>query len=451
MQNTPQANFVNPAVTNECNLLLGLPVISSVHLNLGHSGFSFNQVLKKQGDGTYLFDGNSVMSKLGNRNYFDTEIHTNLLFVGFWIKENYITFTVNEKADLFITYPGDLFSVGWKGNTQFEGETAKFSGTAGLFNYRREYAVGIARKNESDVWLGARAKLLFGKLNTTFTKSKIDLYTDPTTFDLTFNSDWQMNTSMPITVNETDSGTVESVDFEGNAVDILLNRKNIGFATDLGFIKELNEDVTLSGSILDLGFISWRDNGYAFQQKGNYTYDGPLGDTIDDENYFDDLTRVVQEEFGITAQPKTYTQFLSPRIYFGGTYRLKDDLNAGLLLTSKITRFRITSGLTLSLNKAFTDWFSGSLSLSYMYRDIKNVGAGFKLGRKPLQFYMVTDNIIAAFSPYSVRNVNLRFGLQLNFGCDKNSGKGSSKGCGCAGMDDSSKHQERIKKLVRKK
>lgn len=451
MQNTPQANFVNPAVTNECDWLIGLPVISSVHLNAGNSGFSFNQVLKKQSNGDYLFDGNSVMSKLGNINYFDTEIHTNLAFVGFWVKENYITFTVNEKADLFVTYPRDMFALAWKGNTQFEGETAKLGRTTASLNYRREFAVGIARSTNSGMWWGARAKLLFGKLNTSFAKSRFDLYTDPVTFDLNFYADWQINTSMPITVNETAQNTVESVRFDGSAGDILFNRKNLGFSTDLGFIKEINDDVTLSGSILDLGFISWKDNGYAFKQQGDYTYDGPLGDNIDDENYFDDLTRVIEEEFEITATPQSYVQLLSPRVYLGATYRLKEGLNAGALLNSRISRYKVTSGLTLSLNKQFKPWFSGSVSLSYLYRDIKNVGLGFKLGRSPVQFYMVSDNVIAFISPLNARNANLRFGLQLNFGCGKSASRGKSGGKGCAGMEDSSKHQERIKKLVRKR
>lgn len=456
LPNSPQANFVNPAVTNDCKLIIGIPVLSSIHLNAGNSGFSMNQVLRKQSDNTYVFDGNSVMQKLGKVNHFDTELSVNLLFAGFWYKNNYLTFSVNERADMFLTYPRDLFALIWNGNTQFEGETAKL-GRSGIYSsYHREFALGIAREAGTGMWWGARGKLLFGKMNATFVKSNIDLFTDPVTFDLDFTMDWALNTSLPMDVIKDAAGDIESVEYNGSSAGkILFNRKNIGFSTDLGFIKEINEQVTVSGSALDLGFISWKDNGYSFTQKGNYSYQGPLGDTIDEDNYFDDLMRVVQEEFGVTSAPKTYTTFLNPRFYLGATYRIREDLSVGLLGTAKVNRFKTATGVTLSLNKAFSEKFSGSVSYSYMYRSLKNVGLGFKAGRSPLQFYMVSDNVLGFISPYGARNVNMRFGLMLNFGCGGNSSSGGRGakfgGCGCEGMERAASHRSRMNQLVRKK
>jgi hypothetical protein len=180
-----------------------------------------------------------------------------------------------------------------------------------------------------------------------------------------------------------------------------------------------------------------------------------LGDNINEDNYFDDLVRVIQEEFGVTSAPKTYTSFLNPRFYLGATYKLRNDLSAGLLGTAKVNRFKTASGVTLSLNKAFSEKFSGSVSYSYMYRSLKNVGLGFKVGRSPLQFYMVSDNVLGFISPYGARNVNMRFGLMLNFGCDgnSNSSRGGSNfgGCGCEGMERAASQRTRMDRLVRKR
>jgi hypothetical protein len=208
LPNSPQSNFVNPAITNDCKLIIGIPVLSSLHLNAGNSGFSMNQVLSKQGDNTYLFDGNSVMQNLGKVNHLDTEISVNLLFAGLWYKNNYLTFSVNERADMFLTYPRDLFAVVWNGNTQFEGETAKL-GRSGIYSsYHREFALGIARQAGSSMWWGARGKLLFGKMNATFVKSNIDLFTDPVTFDLDFTMDWVLNNSLPLIVIKNAAGDI---------------------------------------------------------------------------------------------------------------------------------------------------------------------------------------------------------------------------------------------------
>ena len=449
MQSTPQANFVNPAVRNECQWMLGLPVISSLHLEFGNPSFSVMQVLKKQSDNTFLFDGNEVMKGLGRTNYLNTEFHTNLFFLSFWRKDVFYTLSVNEKVDMFLTFPKDLFAIAWQGNTQFEGQHADLSRLGLFLNYRREYAFGIAKPLSENLIFGVRVKLLFGKLNTSFPRSNMDLYTAPNTnaFDLTFNNNWRLNTSLPIDVQTNPNGTIQSTSFNGNVGSILMNRTNVGLAFDLGFIKYRGEKVTVSGSILDLGAIRWA-NGYSFNQQGQYTYHGPIGDTIHEESYLNDLTRILKNEFGITAVPKSYISFLIPTYYFGATYKLRDDLNAGAVISGKISRYRVTSGLTLSLNKNFNQKAAISLSWSYLYKSFSNIGAGIKLGRSPIQFYAVSDNVLGLIKPLDTKNINLRFGIQLNFGCFT---KENNKNCGCAGMNQDEVKRVREDKIRKKK
>lgn len=448
MHSTPQANFVNPAVRNECDWIIGLPVISSLHLNYGNSAFSVNQLFSKQQGNTYIFNGDEVINKLGKINFLSAELHTNLFYLGFWKNDNFITFSINEKADLFVTYPHDMFALGWQGNTQFEGQTAKLGRTGAFLNYRREFAIGLARQTSSDLAWGIRAKLLFGKLNTSMSKSAIDLYTDPLTYDLNFTTNWQLNTSLPITVIKKANNNFDSFNFNGSLGSILFNRKNLGLAFDLGFIKYRDDKVTVSGSILDLGLIYWTSNGNTLSQTGNYSYKGPLVDTINVGNYFADLFHGLKDQFGIKVDNKSYVTFLSPMVYLGATYNIKDDLNAGFLLSSRINRYRTTLGATLSLNKTFNKKTSVSISYSYIYRDFKNIGAGVKLGKKPLQFYAVSDNILGFIKPLDTRNLNLRFGLQINFGCNR---KELSKGCGCYWINQAEERNARNNRLLKKK
>jgi hypothetical protein len=46
-----------------------------------------------------------------------------------------------------------------------------------------------------------------------------------------------------------------------------------------------------------------------------------------------------------------------------------------------------------------------------------NIGLGLVLGGAPLQLYVVTDNVSAAFWGHKTSSVNLRFGLNIAFGC----------------------------------
>lgn len=447
MQSTPQANFVNPAVTNECNWIIGLPVISSLHFNYGNSAFSINQLFKQQQGNSYVFNGNEVINKLGNVNFLTSEFHTNLFYLGFWVKENFITFSINEKADLFVTYPHDLFALGWQGNTQFEGQTAKLGSTGIFFNYRREFAIGIARQTQKDFAWGVRGKILFGKLNTSMSKSTIDLYTEPLTYDLDFTTNWQLNTSLPIDVVRNANNNFESANGKGSIGSLLFNRKNVGFAFDLGFIKYRDDKITISGSVLDLGLNYWTTNPNSFSQTGNYSYKGPLADTINVGNYFPDLVYGVKNQFGIKVDQKSYLTFLSPMVYLGATYSIKEDLNAGFLLSGRINKYRTTAGATLSLNKTFHKTSSVSISYSYIYHDFKNIGAGIKLGKKPVQFYAVSDNILGFINPLDTRNLNLRFGLQINFGCNR---KELSKDCGCYWVNQAEERRIRNNKLLKR-
>ncbi len=441
MQATPQANFVNPAVRNECKWLIGLPVISSLHVNYGNSAFSANQIMDASN-----FDG--VVSKAKKTNFITSELQANLLFLGFWIKESYLTFSINEKADLFATYSGDALALAWNGNTQFEGKTAKLGNTGAFLNYRREFAFGIARKASDNLDWGIRAKLLFGKLSTSMAKSNMDLHTDASTFDISITSNWQVNTSLPLVIARNKSGNYDSYLTNGTVGGILFNRKNIGFAFDFGFVNYRDDKITIAGSILDLGFVYWASNLNSFSGIGNYAYTGNILSTNNISNFIDDFLGNIKDDLGIKVDNKSYVSFLNPMAYLGATYAIKTDLNAGLLLSSRINRYRITTGVTLSLNKTFNKKSSVSISYSYIYNSFKNLGAGVKLGKQPVQFYAVSDNILGFIKPFDTRNINLRLGLQINFGCNR---KQLEKGRGCTWINQAEDRRIRNNRLLKKK
>jgi len=449
MHYLPESNFINPAVQSECKLFIGLPVISSVHLHVSNSGFTPAQLLNKNPDGSYTVDADNVLNKLAPRNLFTTELHTTILAVGLQREQYYFTFTIMEKDNTAALYSRDLVAFSLKGNTPFEGQWINFRGTGVLLNHVREYAIGISKVKNSNLTIGARVKLLFGKLNLTTGTTQIGMYTQENAFDLLIQADGGFNSSLPYSMGINNQGTYRFYKrYDAGFGSYFFNRRNPGIAIDLGFIYKYNNRLTLSGSLLDLGAIYYRSNLTNYSVRGNYLYQGPATDSIVSERYlwdiFDGLNGVSRVDLGYDP----YLFLLDPRLYLGATYRLNDKFNGNLLLYNRFFPVKVQTSITASVTTRPLRNMEASVSWSYMNRSLANVGFGLGYGRSPLQIYLVSDNILGFFLPMNAKNVNLRFGLNLNFGCR---GRLDISDCGCEWLRNAEKRELRNEGLRKRK
>jgi hypothetical protein len=424
MHYLPESNFLNPAVQNECKWFIGLPVISSVHLNYANSIASYRNLFPKSGG----INGDRVVKWAGQRSIVGAEFHTTLLALGYQFDDNYLTFTVIEKINAPITVSKQLLQLGWKGNSQFEGEDAGLKGTAAYITHYREYAIGYSKTNWNGDLLGIKAKLLFGKLNVSTPKTNPSIYTDPTTFNLRLHGEYRANISAPVTIIQ-NGNQIDDVQINDNAsvTSYLLNRKNWGFAIDLGIIHEYNENITLAASILDLGFIRWRTDLNNLSKSGDIYVTGVPFDSVNPGYYIDNLISEVIDSTELTITHNPYFSFLPVKMYAGAQYTLSEKLVANGLLSATIYKSKFLTGLSLSLDYNPFNHFHIIGSYSLMYRSLKIVGLGFSAGKGPLQFYIISDNVCGFIWPLSARNINLRFGLNINLGCETKSPKKSGR------------------------
>jgi len=450
LHHVPQTNMLNPAVQSECEVFIGLPAISSLHVNVANSGFTMNQLLNAQTQGDYSIDASRINDKLSKRNYFSSEVYLDLLNIGIKIKGRYyFTFAIRERNDLNLFYTKNLFSLAYKGNTQYEGEWVSLKGNGLQFNHFREFSLGISKIIDEYTTYGIRAKFLFGKLNFKTTRENVQLFTEENTFDLLFHNDFRFDASMPLSLDSTDGDLrTNSEYYSTDPLELIFNRRNMGFAIDAGFIYQYDERTTLQGSLLDLGLIPYRSDPTNYSITGEFPYAGPLGDTIITDNYAWDLWDRVNDSMEVSLTRESYINLLSPRLYLGITYRFNRKLAANGLLAARITKYKIQSGLTVSGIWRPNNWFTTSVSWSYLHRSINNIGVGMVLGRNPFQFYLVSDNILGFIWPQSTKNLNLRFGFNIIFGCRE---KSSTDGDGCYWLRKAEERNERNQKLFRKR
>ncbi len=466
MKGVPQNHYLNPAFQPKCNIYIGFPALSSISLGYDNNSLDFDDIIFK-GSGEFAdslitplhpsYDTDLFLDKLHDRLYISPEVSLSLLTFGFRSKAWYFTFDLSDVNSFRLSLPKDLFGIMLQGNGAYVGKTADFSNFNVDINYYRQYSVGASRNITDKLTAGLKGKLLFGKANFSFDDVDIGLYTDPETYNLLFHSKFTMHSSGPYEFNDSlgnpvdvlyatwleslFSGDIDLSVLEGTDASYLLEHGgNIGFAVDLGMEYRLNDRINFSASVIDLGFIKWKEDVYSFKQNGTFEFTGvdisegllseDFDSTMDAE--FENLGDSIVDIFELTSSNDPYTTWLPTKIYLGATYRIHPLLTVGLLSRSEIYGGKLRQSVTLSANTLLANFLSLSVSYSMMNYSYNNLGIGMAIRGGPIQFYFVTDRIPLSYSMIEIsdngdtqkipmffdqRTLNFRFGLNLTFGC----------------------------------
>jgi len=304
-----------------------------------------------------------------------------------------------------------LIKLGLLGNGEFLNQRVSMDGLGVNLSSYMEYNFGYARKIGELFEVGARLKLISGIANVNTRKSKLGLFTDPTTFALTLDGSAEINTS------NVDQIFSDSTFKASSLTSSAFNFNNKGVGLDLGGTFQMNDKVTLTASAIDLGSISWKSNTKNFILKDfSYTFDG-----IDLNKYFadssasvfknlqDSLEKVFQREEN-TANYKTA---LGSKFYVGANYEFTKSLSAGALLFSQVIKGKFVPGLSLSGNATIKNWLVASVSYTMYNNVFTNLGLGISLRGGPVQFYFMTDNVLAFISPLSAKSFHLCGGISI--------------------------------------
>ena len=430
--NIQQSTLINPAIQHKCKLYVGLPAISSTLFNINHTGFTYNDVFIPLDNGLYAIDIERLEKKIRKWNYIKSQVQVNIFALGYKYENYYFSLDISNKTDLKVGYPDDYINI-THGNGYFMGDNyLQLVPFLTAVNYN-EIAFGASQQLSANLTIGGKFKYLQGVANTQITNSYAKLYTDEDTYDLFATAKIEANSSFPVTITyDTLNLPSDIVMNEINITKDFIFNNNRGAAIDLGMIYKFSEEITFSGSILDLGFIRWASNTNTYQGEGELKFVGfDVASWYEPEmisdNYNYDSIRVVlsnkyidslQNAYSLNYHSYSYFSFLHTKIYLGATYQLIPYLNFGVLTRTAIYNKRIYPSLTLSANGNFwKNRIQTSLSYSIMNNSFRNLGFGlaFKLG--PVQLYTVSDNFLGIFNWKNSRSFSMQFGLNLYFGC----------------------------------
>lgn len=446
MRSVPQTADMNPAFSIPCNYV-GLPLISSFHVDLGNTGFSYNQLFPERG-GARVINFNHLENRLHNLDLLNARMQFDLFSLGMWYKAYFFTFSITEQTNLFVSYPKNLFLLPWEGNTDYVGETADIRRFGGDFSHYREYAVSASTWLDSDLKVGARAGLLFGKANLSTRREVLDIYTHPDNYHIDVSGSYRVNSTLPIEVTEDAGNKIPNVRFKEDVSvkKMLLNRSNPGLNFDAGAFYTGLDEVVLYGGINDVGLIYWTSGLNNIEAEQQFQFNGITRDDLRVNDYPQLMLDSLADSYETRVTQEPYMTVLPPESYIGATYQLNNRLRAGVLQRNLFYKWRIHPSLTLSLNTELWDFLSLAASYSYNHYSYSNFGVGFSVQSNIAQFYVATDNL-RAINPLAVRNVNLRFGLNIFFGCGAKAAGIGVSGAGCYWIRQ---HEENRKVLPKK-
>ncbi|MDR1886687.1 MAG: DUF5723 family protein, partial [Prevotellaceae bacterium] len=392
MHDIIQSNSLNPSVASDCRWNIGFPALGNISVAAGLP-IAYNDL----DAGKEYIDGNKFLSSLGKTNLLSSNISLNILTVGYRAGDTYYQFTMNEKASAKVSFSRDPFELILKGNAPYAGKILESEFALSLAVYR-EYGLNVAHDFGNDLWLGARAKLLFGRVGAHSANSAFSFYTDPMTYALKLNSDLLVRASIPGTVEiDPSDGTVNVFKSEIEAKHFIFNPINMGGAIDLGLNKVFESGWNFSASVLNIGMINWSKNTHKFSQKSTLNYTGPTSGINSWSDFTDTLKSAIN--FNYTGD-EAFSQWLAPEIMVGLSYPVAEYLRAGVTGYSAISSAGMPWAITATALTDNTSHVYGALSYTVTNNSFVNIGAGLGISLGAFNIHAMTDNLLALFNPF---------------------------------------------------
>ena len=406
----PQSTYFNASSLPNDRFYLGFPMVSNSSINVFNSGFKYKDLITRTNDGSF-YDLNNVLSKLSKENFFLTDVSTDLLSFGLRTKKNYFMFNVTEKIDFRFGYSKQFLDLLWNGNGPTVGQTQEFNFALDLSHYR-EYGLYYSRQINSKLHAGIRVKYLYGMENISTARNTVTLFTDPSTYDITATSDFNIN-----------SAGFSKVDYK-NLSEYAFKKNNKGWGLDLGADYRINEKIGVSASVTNIGFIKWNTdlNNFKSEKPGSaYTFRGfemnqVINDSVTSTQVFNTVLDSLQKNFRLIETKESYKINFAPTVFVSGKYYFDEFIYAGLTLQSRKFDSKYRTTASASFNFRLREFFDFGIAYSIGKKSFGNLGIGLCYNFGNANLYLLTNNIFGAIDYKSTKFLSGRVGINFAFG-----------------------------------
>lgn len=351
----PYAFRLNPAFQSERNIL---------SIGLGQTGvgawsnLGVSTLLYPDDNGhmyTFLNDRvntQTFLRQIATKNALDADLRVNVLTIGFWSGESFMTLDFNVRSLNSVSLPYDLFSF-WKEGTTGP-STFDLSGMGLRSKSFVEAAFGWSRNYDNVFNIGFRAKALVGVLEAEAIAKNLKLSSSGGNW--TVQGESYLNASSPSLTCSRDGQylDLETLGFRNEKY----GPAGYGAAIDLGASWNVLPDLTLSASVLDLGAIRWNREIRGHSPESSYSWAPEEGGDPGQQEWQTEIDDAMAQLSGllrfedVSGSEGGKLEMLPFQVLLGAEYRMPfySRLSVGALYTGRGGACFARSTGRLSLN-----------------------------------------------------------------------------------------------------
>ncbi|HSP83569.1 MAG TPA: DUF5723 family protein, partial [Gillisia sp.] len=272
----PQTLLLNPGADINFDGHVGLPLLSGIHFAVGSSGVTAYDVFEDSPNINQRIT--NTMRRLTHKDYFTLHQQLEIFSLGWkWGRDKYISTGIYQEADAFSYFPKDPAILAREGNNDYIGVPFDFSHVSFTGEVLTVYHIGLNRKMDQRLTVGARLKFYSGifnveSVNNTGTFLTINTPDGPNYYrHFAENVDIRVNTSGFASLQDNNKTVQDATrDLVGRA----FFGGNIGVGIDMGGTYKLRNNMVISGSVQDIGLMWQREDVENYTYKGSYQTDG---------------------------------------------------------------------------------------------------------------------------------------------------------------------------------
>lgn len=383
-----------------------IPVIGSFNVAASSNVLGTSDIVDILKSGSDLYSNDKLFDRLTTDNRLNVNLNTDILSFGWYRGKGFWSFNVGVRTDFGAALSKDMFSMMRTMNgfslESIAGTNQNYSLSNQTLNLKAyaEVGLGYSRRITENLTVGARVKVLLGLARAEMNVNKFDLNLEvPDLNDADFQesasrgelspSDWYgkgYSYAADADVITTLKGGGMTFDQNGMIDDFDLEAGDLGiagsgFGIDLGASYRVWDNLTVSASVLDLGFLKWKKS-----ETTVATVTGEANEVITPDNYdryiggdFLSFERFDFKE-GSPEKVKTKTRLYSTLLLAGEYGLLNNKVSVGVMYTARFAQPKTLNELTFLATVRPKNWFNASVSYSPIQAGGKSMGLALKLG-----------------------------------------------------------------------